>query len=217
MASQYEKRLQSILKTYVTPYLHEHGFTRDRNYYSHKLDELTWVIEVERSGFNDPTQARFTIACGVFIPGVVSRYVGKEDPTRPSYPDCTLFSRLGWLASDQLDTWWTLSIVDDAPRVDAEIGRDIIERLGRDGLPFLHRFQTRVEVLDFLIGPRDKRDRRIDPGEGAIPLIYASILSLLMGDEAHSHALWDKAVEAAAKAPSAFKSMMPTLEKRVFG
>lgn len=217
MASPYEKRIQSILLNYVTPYLHERGFTRDKNCYSRKLDELTWVIEVERSGFNDPTQARFTANCSVFVPGVVSRYLGKEDPVRPSYPDSVLHSRLGWLAEDQLDTWWTLSIVDEASQVDAEIGGDIVERLRQDGLPFLQQFQTRTEVLDFLVEPRKESDRRIDPGEGTTSLVYASILSLLMGNEARSHALWDKAVKAAAKGPSAVKSMMPTLEKRVFG
>jgi hypothetical protein len=215
MASPYEKRIQSILGAYITPYLHEQGFARDGNKYSLKLAELTWLIEIERSGFNDSTQARFTVDCCVFVPGVVSRYLGKGDPARPGYPDCVLHSRLGWLAEDRLDTWWTLSTIDNAPQIDAEVGRDIVERLGRDGLPFLHRFRARANVLDFLVESRKERDLGVDPREGTVSLAYASILSLLMCDEAQSHALWDKAVLAAAKGP--LESLMPTIQRRVFG
>jgi len=215
MASPYERRVQSILKEYVTPLLTERGFVRDRSLYYRRLNEITWLLEVERSGFNDATQANFTITCGVYVPKVIAREMGRKDPARPMQTDCPLHARLGSLGEDHLDTWWTLSIVDDATQVDAEIGRDIVERLTRDALPFLQRFRSPADVLGFLLEPREGEDKQVWPWDRLGSLIYASILSLLLGDCAKSHTLWDEAVQAAARGP--LESTMPVIEKRIFG
>ncbi len=215
MASPHERRIQSIMKNYITPFLKEHGFVKDRSRYYRRLDDLTWLVEIERSGFNDATEARFTIDCGVYVPGLISRYAPVEEPTRPDYSECALSARLGYLAEDHIDTWWTLSIVDDEPQLDMEIGKDIVERLTRYGLPFLQRFQAPADVLGFLLEPRDGGDKQVWPSDRLGALIYATILSLLLGNRTKSHVLWEEAVQAAAKGP--LESTMPVIEKRIFG
>ncbi len=214
MASPYEPRLQAILKTHITPFLKGQGFVRDSSLYYWKLDEVTRLLEIERSGFNDAVQASFTITCGIYVPGVISREMGREDPARPTQTDCPLRARLGSLAEDHLDTWWTLSMVDDEGQVDAEIGADIVKRLERDGLPFLQRFQTRLDVLDFLLAPREECTRQVLPQSEWQALVYASILSLLLGDRERSHVLWDEAVRVAGKGP--WESDLPVIRERIF-
>lgn len=217
MASSYEEILQSILNEYITPLLKMEYFVRNRNLYYCRQNELTWVIEMKRSIFNNCKEAKFTLEYGIYIPGIVSRYLGMNDPVHPTCVDCTLYSRIGNLADDHLDKWWVLTNTEDKSKMKNEIGTDISDRMIRDGLPFLHRFRTREEVLIFLSNPRDNRDKKIEPREGSIAWIYTSILALLLGNTERSHILWDKALQSAAKGPESFLSKMPIIHERIYG
>ena len=215
MASPFEIRLQSILKNHVTPLLKNNGFTKTGSVYYCSHDVLDWLVEIERSGFNDVTQANFTIVCGVYVPRVMSRYitVDQPEPARPKYPDCTLYARLGWLAPEHLDVWWTLSSLDDNEHVDAEIGRDIIERLITHGLPFMQQFFDRKSVLNFLLESRMECEEQVEPRDPVVSLVYASIISFLLGDRQQGEA----AIQAAEKLAIQHSSWsdFPEVKKKV--
>ena len=218
MASPFDARLQSILKGYVTPLLKDQGFVRKGGVYYRALDELTWLVEIERSSLNDPTQSTFTVTCGVFVPGLVSIYVPVQEPSRPKYPHCALFARLGLLSEANMDVWWDLTATD-TPSADIDIGLDIRRRLVKDGLPFLDRFHTRREVLDFLLAPRRECDRgiwppssRLHPEHDGIRLMYTAILCHILGDQAQSDAILDA---AQADAKYGFEKTVAAVRRRI--
>lgn len=202
MSSTYEARLQSILKSHLTPLLKGKGFTKRSNTYYLELNELTWLIEIERSGFNDATQVSFTVVCGVYIPGVMSRFIiaDRAELKNPKYSDCTVFARLGWLAPMHMDTWWTLSLIDNSGTDDA-IGEDIVQRIENDALPFLGRFPDSRSVIAFLQEPRKECESSIEPSEVVKIQIFAAIIALLLGDREQGEAAIALAEGLAAKNP----------------
>jgi hypothetical protein len=216
MASPYERRIQSILKQYATPILQENGFSRDRSRYYRQLSELMWLVEIQRSSFNDSTEASFTISCGIFVPGFVPRYLGMKEPIRPQCPDCPICTRIGFLSEDRINQWWTMSILDEPSTVDPSIGGDLARRLESDCMSFFKRFQTRRDVLNYLLDYREQRGGEVTwPSSRLWALVFACIMSQLLGDACQSHALWEQAVQTAAGGPS--ESAMPIIRGRIFG
>ena len=198
MSSPFEERYQHILRNNITPLLKDRMFARRGGTYFRRLDPLAWVIDIQRSQFNDSTASEFTANCGVSVRGVMSIYAGKESSS-PRLWDCSIIVRLGLLSEDRLDKWWRLTNEDDQGVVDAEIGGDIVLRLRRDGLPFLERFHTLDDVVTFLLTPRTAANRH-GPTSRLISLVHAGIIAHLRGDLGQREALFSEAETLESKA-----------------
>jgi len=213
LLSPFDTRLQAILSKFVKPLLKESGFARTGDTYVRKQDELSWLIDVQKSRYNDGTQASFTLNCGVYVPGVLSRYGLAPEPSRPKVYHCVVSARVGMLSKEHLDIWWTLTAVEDAAFTDAKIGREVARRLVEHVLPFLQRFSSRAEVMNFLLMPRKDCEEYVEPRDRATSLIYAAILSLILGDRAQCEAIMNMAAVLAAGNP--FWSDFPEVRRRV--
>jgi hypothetical protein len=169
--------------------------------YEKKFDGLTWIVDIQRSHWDDAAQAQFTLNCGVFIPGVTSLYLNRPDRIRIDTTDCCVHVRIGMLAKDKLDKWWELRADDNVTAMDREIGKEVSDRLTQHVLPFFTRFQTPEQVLRFLTNPRTKEDEHIFPEASAIAFCYAAALASLLRSSQSVEEFLARAVKASQGSP----------------
>ena len=192
-------RLNAILKDFLNPILKPLGFTKRKNVYVREDRELSWVIHIQRSDWNSATEASFTLNGGVYVPGVASTYVNKQERKSLNLADCVVYARIGMLSESRLDCWWNLRINDDVASVETEIGMDIKRRVENDVLPFLKRFETKEDVIGFLEAPLPSKYKFILPPSYATRLAYAAILhSMSRRTEKYSETI-NKAIKEASK------------------
>ncbi|MEZ5345226.1 MAG: DUF4304 domain-containing protein [Pyrinomonadaceae bacterium] len=78
MTNILNKRLNTISKNQVYMRLKDLGFRKNGAVYSRVTGGITWLIEVQRSQWNDQSELRFTLNVGVYVPGVWSTYATYE-------------------------------------------------------------------------------------------------------------------------------------------
>ncbi len=151
MSSSLNDRLASILKQSVDAILNPLGFRKRGVVYRYRLPELWWLVDIQRSRWNTSMQCEFTINFGVYVCGMAPVYNPlRSDPKLPTVADGVVNSRVGWLDSGIRDLWWRLTLEDDAEKVDFVIIGEINHQLKCYVLPFLHRFQSKWDVVHFL-------------------------------------------------------------------
>jgi hypothetical protein len=197
MASVLEKRFNSVIREAVTATLTPHGFRKRGRVYRRQLDELVWVIDIQRSRYNSYAETQFTLNCGVYVPRVSSLYLGLPEPTNPTSVDCCIHVRVGMLAYDRLDQWWTLHDQPGAALEDGQIVRNVRERISLHALSFLKRFPTTLEVAKYLDSPRPRHEAQVYPYTEAMAYGCAGIIYLIRGEREASRNALAKAVEDA--------------------
>ena len=212
MVSPVELRLNKIIQNVIEPSLNVYSFKKNRDVYVHDRKELSWLIDIQRSRWNDIAKTEFTLNGGVFVPRVISIYINKLEPKKISLKDCCIHARIGMLADDKLDKWWTLTSGDDIV-VDDAIGNDIKRRIECNIMPFLERLETLDDVIEFLKGPRQNEDRYVWPQSDAICLAYVAIIYSILGEFKKSEAAFDSAVKAAQNSP--VESVIIKLRNRI--
>jgi hypothetical protein len=137
----------------IRPFLKELGFrTRARSFNRTTSDAITHVIEFQVARFDPPgTQyydeirqnlyGSFTVNIGVFVPELHD-YAWKfaRELTFVREYDCWVRERLGHLGPERQDIWWKLEAIPQQ-------AADVFERIERDALPFLSKFETREAIL----------------------------------------------------------------------
>ena len=108
MTSQFTRRIDGILKSALTPLLRSRGFRKRGPVYVAEHGEVTWLVDVQKSQWNDRNEAQFTVNGGVYVPGVVSGYSRRPDPAEPKMVDCCLSVRIGMLDESRVDKWWKI-------------------------------------------------------------------------------------------------------------
>lgn len=154
------------------------GFKKSgRTFNRTTADGLVQVITVQM-GAHDPPGTNyipglrenlygwFTINLGVYVPEVARHHGGGEAKGFVKEYQCCVRSRLGELGPEKTDLWWRNDAVDT-------VVPDLVERLDRDGLPFLERFRSRDAIL------REWRDEVENQGSGGSPprIVMAIILA----------------------------------------
>lgn len=181
MASSFNTRLSRILRRWVTPLLEPYGFQRRGNVFAVRFGNMAWVVDVQLSQWGNSERTQFTLNCGVYIAGVTSVFLNREEPVNVELTDCCIHARAGMLAADKIDKWWELRMDDATAVVDRAIGEDLVYRLKEDVIPFLKQFETTASVLEFLGGRRAKEDASIWPQSSAISFCYAATIASLLG------------------------------------
>jgi hypothetical protein len=197
MASTLRSRFRRLVDEHVTPLLEAHGFRASRDFFRRQTEGMWSVIDVQKSRWNSPEEARFTLNAGLYVPGVLNTYASRPEPTQPGPGDCCVSARVGMLMPSQKDTWWRVSLED--PDADRVVGQEMVEACRHYLLPFLARFVSVLDVARFL-EQEDSRYRYVLPRDRAIRLAYAAIIYHRIGMSPHAMATLDQAV-AVARAP----------------
>lgn len=179
--SLFDKQLNNIIKEYLTPMLKPLGFQKCGNIFISQHEELSWIIDIQKSLWNNKDEAQFTLNCGVYVPGVISTYINQPEPKVPTLRHCCISARVGMLSDNKLDKWWKLYRNDDLESIDRKVGSEILERIQLNVLPFLYRFKSRQEVVSYLKEPPSPNDRNVSPQNKAQQLAYLGIMYSLLG------------------------------------
>ena len=215
MGTVFHSRLNKILNNWFSPLLKSHSFKKRGETYIRTNHELAYLIDIQRSRWNDEREAQFTLNCGIYVPGVVSTYLHKTEPVKTKIEDCTLTARVGMLSDTQRDEWWLLCFDDEPEQEDERIGMDIQNQVKQIVLPFLARFETRDDIIDFLVSPRSKELRFVRPQSEAQCLAYAAILLSILGRPEKCTSILNAAIEVASNTP--IQEVVSTLRDRIKG
>jgi len=200
MANIFDGKLNSILKNQVTPFLKELGFKKNLLIYSRDVGELKWLIDIQKSRWNDESEAQFTLNFGVYVPGVLSTYANMPEPAKPKIEHCSCSARVGMLTSERKDKWWKLTS-DDSQEVVDEISQDLLSKIREIAVPFLSKFNSSLEVAEFLSSELSKEHSQISPQTNAQRLAFSGIIYSKLGDKTKASRVLDDAVEASIKSP----------------
>ncbi len=200
MQSFLNVRLTNILRQSADVLLKPLGFRKRGVIYRRQLPELWWLIGVQRSRWNTSSECEFTMNFGVYVPGMAAAY-NRPDPKWPVVADCVVHARVGSLNPKPTDLWWTITLEDDAEKVDTLIREEISQQLQHYVLPFLHRLQSKWDVIHFLETLRPEDYRRVTwPLHEGITLESLAILYWLLGErERCREALEQLKIEAMKK------------------
>ncbi len=136
----------------IRPFLKELGFrARARAFNRITSDGITQVIEFQMGRFDPPGThyvgfkknwyGKFTVNVGVYVPEL-HEYIfpGARLSFIHEY-DCWVRERLGHLGPEGQDIWWELEAIPQQ-------AADVFNRIERDALPFLAKFETREAILE---------------------------------------------------------------------
>lgn len=198
MESLLAKRISGILRSGLTPLLRAHEFRKCGQVYVSERGDVSWVVHVQRSRWNDETEAQFTINGGIYTPGVVGAYLGRPEPSALKLVDCCLSVRIGMLSESKFDKWWKVA-ASDVPEgaADKRSGSEVCSWVESLLLPFLQRFRLPVEIAGFLGGPADSATSSVSPQSMAQRYAYASLIYLRLGEVQEARGEIEKAVREA--------------------
>jgi hypothetical protein len=210
----FDSRLKWVLKLWLAPLLKSYGFKKSGGAYVREDRELAWLVDVQRSLWNDAFEVQFTLNCGIYVPGVVSTYVNRPEPATAKLKNCCITARIGMLSNSKRDHWWILRSDDDPSIVDPAIGKDIQERVKNDLVAFLQKFETREDVIEFLEEPRSKAYQCVLPQSEIQCLTYAAILYSMLERKEKCFETLNAAVEAAHKSP--IEGVVKGVKERIY-
>ena len=149
--TEFAKQVDEI-QSQLVPFLKENGFRkRGRTYNRTSSDDLISVINFQMGAFDPPGTSpipglrknlygSFTINLGIFIPEVFTYQTGSEAEGFIQHSHCCIRARLGILGSERQDIWWQA-------QSSSKLVEELRNRLVRDALPFLQRFDSREAIL----------------------------------------------------------------------
>lgn len=176
-----DRRVNGILKASLTPFLKSLGFHKTAMVYRAQQADLTWIINVQLSQWNDDEHVSFTLNGGIYVPGVVSRYSPRPEPIRPSLLDCCVSVRIGMLDESKLDVWWSFRGTQWSEKKVRQVGSSIREHVQRLLLPFLSPLDSQDAVAEFLSDPVTSETDKVCPQSDAIRRSYAAIIKMNLG------------------------------------
>lgn len=176
------------------------GFKKRGNLYVREVGHLLHMVDVQYSRWNDAGQLSFTLNCGIFIPGVTSRFRNAREPKAPRPIDCCVSARAGMLRQPYMDVWWKI-LADDAPEKDGKIREEIISIITSSVLPFLDGLENERAVADFLSRRRDERDKYVEPRAEGLRLAYSAIVWSMLGVRDRCQKCIEQAVQESNDTP----------------
>ena len=191
-----EARYNDLLAQHVTPILRNVGFRKKGPIYSRTREYLSHLVSIQTSKWNDQSEFRFTIDCGVLVPGVVEVYANKKVGS-PKIEDCCMSIRIGFLTSEKTDLWWALS--ESAHHGDGAIGQDVVRKTRELILPFLDQFDTIENIIGFLTDTHSSTFA--SPRSRAQRLAYAAIVAATTGQLGRAKKLIESAKLEAVGSP----------------
>lgn len=157
---------------------------------------LRHVVEVERGRFPGPDETEFTASCGAHLDVVWRLYPERFDVGKPQTSCCLVESRIGFLGSERLDTWWTIKIDDDEASLQRTVD-SLQARIVDQVLPWLSQFGSAQAIGEYLFAPEKAPGRIRFPYreivQGAHDLRNAAIAYFAAGNHPRAGELLDLA------------------------
>ena len=126
----------------LDPHMKALGFRKDvRNYRRITTDGLTHVINFQMSTYGTAEEGEFTVNLGIFVPEVFAHFYPDSPAKKVLQYECSISKRLGQLAGDMSDRWWS-TVNQDTNQT------EVSEMLDGFGYPFLDSFSSRDQILD---------------------------------------------------------------------
>ncbi len=174
------------------------GFAKAGDLFLRKQGQVTQLIEVQWSRWNDAQSISFTFNGGLYVPGVTSVLRNRPEPTSPGLTDCCLSARIGMITESSLDLWW--SVTEGDSDEDYEQPRKEVRLALKEAMvPFLESFTEPRAFARFLEQPTGASAAHLDPRAQGLRLAYAGALWSAMGEVAECN----RCLELAAKASKA--------------
>ena len=120
----------------IGPALLHHGFRGRSSTFSREVGDVFHLIQLQASGDNSSSSARFTINVAVWAP-----FLSSEE--KPSVDNAHWRARLGSLSTERADLWWQ---ADDFAMAD-DAARDITTRIESFAIPALDQLQSTNDLL----------------------------------------------------------------------
>lgn len=174
--SEISKRIDEIVKVRLAPLLKAHGFKKKARNFYRECEDRVELINVQASQFNAGAEGQFTVNVGVYFPAISE--ITDAPPVKgiPKEYDCTARERIGFLSSENKDTWWSVDNNVDLNK----IGNDLASSVETLCLPWL----AKVESLENLKHEVAKK----------LPLIAAGI-SLYQGNKPEAKAYLEQCIK----------------------
>ena len=195
-----ENRLKTILKMKITPQLKELGFKKNQLIYSRNINEMCLLVDIQKSQWNNKSEMRFTMNCGVYIPGILPVYANISEPQKPKIEHCSCSIRIGMLTPDKKDIWWKINL-DESSSVDNDIAQEMSLLVENHIFPFLRKFGKPQCVAEFLSLNWKGQYDQASPISKAQRLAYSSIIYSKLGKDKKAEVTLNEAIEASKGSP----------------
>jgi hypothetical protein len=163
------------------------------------LDEIAWVVDIQRSQWDTTEKVTFTINIGIYVPGLMSTYGGMREPEHPQSSDCCVSVRIGKLLSNK-DLWWEISNNDTTERID-DLAAQVTDAIANYALPYLTNING---IADLIILFRTAVDGESVQGvinNSFVSTAYLGILYSLIHDHSSCCKYIAKSLEQAGSKP----------------
>jgi hypothetical protein len=169
------QRLANILKKSLGAEVRANGFKANKHRYWNDLGDLVWLIQVGRGKVDTKDHVTFSISVGIYVPGVVEKYLNQAIPGKVDATYCCFNIDAGRLGGWGRDIWWELNTQDDV-RKDEYVCREVRNLTRSHILPFLDKFRSPRNVADVLSDPSSVPETPFFKGMHALRYALAGIL-----------------------------------------
>ncbi|WP_437878160.1 DUF4304 domain-containing protein [Sorangium sp. So ce513] len=195
-----KNRIGKIVHEALFGALAPYGFKRRGDDYVRRIGEVSHVVNAQRSRWSEGGRVSFTLSCGVHVAHVTSIFRNLPEPALPKMTDCCISARVGMLTASRLDIWWELGDSDDADEC-AKVQRDVAVTTAESVILFLGRFETELQVAEFLSSTRTRSDELVDPRAHALRMAYAAVVWRKLGDVDRCSACIEEAERQSKRTP----------------
>ncbi len=173
----------------VQKFLQERQFLSRGQTFWRPTEQLSQVVILRRSIWNTAETCDFWFELGVHVPGFTPLLDGIPEPAYPKEQFLVVSLRVDSVPSrpvQQQTLSWYLKADDPLPQADEQVITEVLYELREYGVPFLSRFASLADVIEFLEWLRLHREEcfrwgQIMPFEAWTP-VYLAILHWLNGD-----------------------------------
>jgi len=172
----------------VQSQLREKGFVAQGQTFWREREKLLQTIILKRSRWNTQTECEFWLIIGVFIPELYTIVYGESPPAYPKEGYLTIsleIDSIPFYPRQRETLRWQLR-QEEPPEMDERLWLAITHHLQTYAVPFLERFETLWDVIEFLGWLRGHRREwfkwnQILPFDAWVP-IYLAVLYWMVGD-----------------------------------
>lgn len=204
--------LKSLVKNSITPLLKSYGFKKNGDTYIKNMKNIVWVIDIQKSRWNDENELQFTFNCGIYFSALAFIYSNTPNSSIPRIAGCCIHSRIEMLSKSKLDKWWSLQ-QEISPGQNTVIIQEVEACIQSLVIPFLEKFNSINDILDFLKNERPVCYRSVYPQSKELCMIYIAIIYSLLGQQNKSFALLNEFIEDFPK--SQLTSLIPAIKNRI--
>jgi hypothetical protein len=145
MTREFQKEFDDIIKRTVVPFFKRLGFKRNGNGFNKSTNDISQVVNIQKSQWNHVDSVSFTFNVGFFNADIFKENWGKDVPKFIREYDCQVSFRLGHLTK-QTDYWYELNEQITVQDLENEM-KDHLDNYLK---PILETVQTTNSMKEFM-------------------------------------------------------------------